>query len=71
MANQTYKGGVKITDWRPEDETFWQQHGKTVATRNLWISIPALLLAFGVWVVWSVIVVKMHEVGFNFDKSKL
>lgn len=71
MANQTYKGGVKITDWRPEDETFWQQHGKTVATRNLWISIPALLLAFGVWVVWSVIVVKMPEVGFNFDKSQL
>ncbi|MDU1658237.1 MAG: nitrate/nitrite transporter, partial [Stenotrophomonas maltophilia] len=42
-------GGV-ITDWRPEDPVYWEQTGKRVATRNLVISIPALLLAFSVWV---------------------
>ncbi len=65
------KGGRRIIDWRPEDEAFWANGGKQAANRNLWISIPALLLAFAVWVVWSVIVVRMPEVGFKFDKSQL
>ena len=38
-----------IEHWQPEDKTFWQQTGKKIATRNLWISIPALLLAFAIW----------------------
>lgn len=65
------KGGRRIDDWRPEDEAFWENGGKQVASRNLWISIPALLLAFAVWVIWSVIVVRMPEVGFGFDKAQL
>ncbi|WP_019519785.1 NarK family nitrate/nitrite MFS transporter [Faucicola boevrei] len=70
MTNE-YKGGRRIVDWRPEDETFWAEHGKKVANRNLWISIPALLLAFAVWVIWSMLVVRMPEVGFKFDKGQL
>lgn len=69
--NNQLKGGRRIDDWRPEDETFWQNGGSRVATRNLFISIPALLLAFSVWVIWSVIVVRMPEVGFQFDKAQL
>lgn len=70
MKNE-FKGGHRIDDWRPEDEQFWENNGKQVASRNLWISIPALLLAFSVWVIWSVIVVRMPEVGFQFDKAQL
>jgi NNP family nitrate/nitrite transporter-like MFS transporter len=33
-----------VTDWRPEDPAFWQSTGRQVAQRNLWISIPCLLL---------------------------
>ena len=40
--------GPVIDDWRPEDPQFWAETGKKVASRNLWISIPALLLAFAV-----------------------
>lgn len=69
--NNELKGGRRIDDWRPEDEQFWENGGKQVASRNLWISIPALLLAFSVWVIWSVIVVRMPEVGFQFDKAQL
>lgn len=69
--NKELKGGKTITDWQPENEQFWENGGKQVATRNLWISIPALLLAFSVWVIWSVIVVRMPEVGFKFDKGQL
>ena len=36
------KQGPVITDWRPEDSHFWAAGGKAIATRNLWISIPAL-----------------------------
>lgn len=70
MKNE-FKGGRRIDDWRPEDEQFWENGGKQVASRNLWISIPALLLAFSVWVIWSVVVVRMPEVGFQFDKAQL
>lgn len=71
MLKDELKGGRRITDWRVEDEQFWENGGKQVANRNLWISIPALLLAFCVWVIWSVIVVRMPEIGFTFDKSQL
>ena len=64
-------GATKIIeDWRPEDPEFWQQKGKAIATRNLWISIPNLLLAFSVWMVWSV-VAKLPSVGFKFTTDQL
>ena len=70
MKNE-FKGGRRIDDWRPEDEQFWENGGKQVASRNLWISIPALLLGFAVWVIWSVVVVRMPAAGFNFTKDQL
>ncbi|MCY4168002.1 MAG: NarK family nitrate/nitrite MFS transporter [Rhodobacter sp.] len=58
--------GRVLTDWRPEDPDFWESKGKRIATRNLWISIPNLLMAFSVWMVWSVVVAKMPAIGFDF-----
>ena len=55
-----------LAEWHPEDERFWETTGKKIATRNLWISIPNLLLAFSVWMVWSVVVAKMPAIGFDF-----
>ena len=60
-----------LTDWRPDDEKFWSETGQAIATRNLWISIPALLLAFSVWLVWSVVVAKLPSVGFNYTTNQL
>ncbi len=60
-----------LVDWRPDDETFWVQTGQRIAHRNLWLSMPALLLAFVVWTVWSVIVVKLPKVGFQFTPNEL
>ena len=57
---------INISDWRVEDEQFWNSSGKKIATKNLWISIPALLLAFAVWIMWSIIATKMKEFGYNF-----
>ena len=60
-----------LADWNPEDRGFWAATGKRVATRNLWISIPALLLAFAVWMVWSVVVINLPSIGFKFDADQL
>jgi MFS transporter, NNP family, nitrate/nitrite transporter len=60
-----------LTVWNPEDPAFWAKQGKAVARRNLWISIPALLLAFSVWMVWSVVVVNLPNIGFHFGTNQL
>ncbi|MFN2332279.1 MAG: antiporter, partial [Halomonas sp.] len=46
---------VDIENWDVENEEFWKQEGKKVATRNLWISIPSLLMGFAVWLMWGMI----------------
>jgi NNP family nitrate/nitrite transporter-like MFS transporter len=60
-----------IQDWRPEEPNFWQSRGRAIARRNLWISVPCLLLSFAVWMVWSVVVAKLPSVGFAFDNDQL
>jgi MFS transporter, NNP family, nitrate/nitrite transporter len=60
-----------LTDWRPEDATFWQQQGRVIALRNLIISMPPLFLSFAVWMVWSVVVVELPRIGFQFSTSQL
>ncbi|SCC94237.1 nitrate/nitrite transporter [Thiomonas sp. X19] len=60
-----------IIEWTPEDEAFWRRKGRNIALQNLWISIPALTLAFAVWMVWSVVVVKLPAVGFKFSTNQL
>ncbi|MCW5695126.1 MAG: NarK family nitrate/nitrite MFS transporter [Bauldia sp.] len=60
-----------LTDWRPEDPQFWREKGRAIAARNLWISIPSLLLSFAVWMVWSVVVAKLPLIGFEYDTDQL
>ena len=60
-----------LATWNPEEQAFWEGEGKAIATRNLWISIPALFLAFAVWMVWSVVVVNLQTIGFKYDANKL
>lgn len=60
-----------LADWRPEDKTFWEEKGKKIARRNLWISIPNLFLAFAVWTIWSILVVKMPQLGFPYTSNQL
>ncbi|MER2527288.1 MAG: MFS transporter, partial [Candidatus Competibacter denitrificans] len=71
LVDRVYRRRHLLADWRPDDEQFWQQVGRRIANRNLWLSMPALLLAFAVWVVWSVIVVELPRVGFKFTQNQL
>lgn len=60
-----------LNRWEPENATFWQSQGERIAYRNLWISIPALMLAFIVWMLWSVVAVNLDRAGFQFSKNQL
>ena len=61
---------INLKQWDVEDEAFWNDTGKKIANRNLWISIPALLLAFAVWIMWGVIVKYMKDFGYNFGMTE-
>ena len=63
--------GQDIKNWDIEDEGYWASTGKSIATRNLWISIPSLLVGFAVWLYWGIITVQMINLGFPFEKSQL
>ncbi len=63
--------GKDLRNWNPDDEKFWNEKGKAIATRNLWISIPSLLCGFAVWLYWGIITVQMLNLGFAFEKSEL
>lgn len=60
-----------IETWQPEEPEFWAKTGKQIAQRNLWLSIPALLLSFAVWMVWSVVVAKLPQIGFAYTTDQL
>ena len=60
-----------LTDWRPEEPEFWKATGRSIASRNLWISVPNLLLAFAIWMVWSMVVAKLKLIGFAFTTDQL
>jgi NNP family nitrate/nitrite transporter-like MFS transporter len=51
--------GHWITDWRPEDDAFWDSTGSTIARRNLIFSILSEHIGFSIWTVWSVLVLFM------------
>jgi len=60
-----------LRNWNIEDDQYWSSIGKSIATRNLWISIPSLLCGFAVWLYWGIITVQMLNLGFEFPKSDL
>ncbi len=69
---EKHKGlGPVIADWRPEEPQFWAETGRPIARRNLYVSVFCLLLAFAVWMVWSMVVAKLPAVGFDFTTQQL
>jgi NNP family nitrate/nitrite transporter-like MFS transporter len=63
--------GRWISEWHPEDETFWRRTGRRTAWRNLAFSIFVENLGFSVWSLWSIVVVSLPAAGFSFDAGSL
>lgn len=59
---------INIQDWDVENPGFWETKGKKIAFRNLWISVPALLQSFSIWIMWGMIIVQMKKLGFTLGK---
>lgn len=64
---------TKLKQWDPENQQEWSSTGKSVAVRNLCVSIPNLLCAFSVWLYWGMLakfIQKLHFTNpelFNFN----
>ncbi|ELN7963186.1 NarK family nitrate/nitrite MFS transporter [Salmonella enterica] len=70
QQNENYNRYL-LSDWRPENPAFWENKGKGIARRNLWISVSCLLLAFCVWMLFSAVAVNLNKIGFNFTTDQL
>lgn len=71
VASPPTPRSATIAVWEPEDPHFWNASGQRIATRNLWVSVPALLLAFSVWMMFAVVAVKLPQIGFKFSENQL
>jgi len=71
LARPLAAAGRWLSHWHPDDPEFWMKSGRVIALRNLIFSMPPLLLSFAVWVVWSVVVVELPRIGFQFTTSEL
>src|SRR5271156_3794910 len=60
-----------ISEWKPEDEAFWNSTGKIVAKRNLIWSIVAEHIGFSVWLIWSIVATKLPAAGFHYSTDQL
>src|SRR5271167_1105125 len=60
-----------ISDWNPEDPTFWETKGKVTARRNLIWSIVAENIGFSVWLIWSIVATKLPAAGFHYNTDQL
>jgi NNP family nitrate/nitrite transporter-like MFS transporter len=60
-----------ITHWDPEDERFWATEGRSIARKNLALSVFAEHIGFSVWVLWTIVVLNLANAGIAMSLSEL
>ncbi|MEJ7798264.1 MAG: MFS transporter [Solirubrobacteraceae bacterium] len=63
--------GRWIERWEPDDEAFWESSGRSIARKNLAFSIFAENLGFSVWVLWTIVVLNLANIGIVMSISEL
>src|SRR5437763_91079 len=63
--------GGWIEHWEPEDAAFWESTGRTTANRNLIASIFAEHLGFAIWVIWTIVVINLGNIGITMSVPEL
>lgn len=71
VAPERARPGKTLAVWTPEDKAFWASQGQAIAKLNLWLSVPALFLAFAIWQLWSVVAVNLPLMGFKYSTNQL
>src|SRR6266480_1597937 len=67
----TRSSGHWIDHWEPDNETFWESSGKRIARKNLALSMFAEHLGFSVWVIWTIVVINLANIGIALSVSEL
>ncbi len=67
----TSRRGRWIEHWEPEDPIFWETTGKRIATKNLVFSIIAEHMGFSIWVLWTIVVINLGNIGITLSVSEL
>jgi NNP family nitrate/nitrite transporter-like MFS transporter len=70
-AAKTSRRGGWIEHWEPEDATFWETVGRKIANKNLIWSIFAEHLGFSVWVLWTIVVINLGNIGITMSVPEL
>ena len=68
---QSDRSGPWIDHWQPEDESFWRLTGEKIARKNLFLSMFAEHLGFSVWVIWTIVVLNLANIGIKLSVSEL
>ena len=63
--------GRWIDHWTPDDEAFWAQTGERIARKNLVLSMFAEHIGFSVWVLWTIVVLNLANIGIAMSVSEL
>jgi len=69
-AARTLSRGRWIERWDPEDERFWEATGRHIARKNLALSIFTEHLGFSIWVLWTIVVINLGNVGIVLSLSE-
>lgn len=60
-----------LTNYDPNEEQFWEKKGKKIAWKTLIITTIALTISFVTWFLFSVVVIKLPKIGFDFSDDQL
>jgi MFS transporter, NNP family, nitrate/nitrite transporter len=63
--------GTWMKRWEPEDPKFWADTGKRIAWGTLTLTTISLVLSFATWFAMSAIVVRLPQIGFQYDTMQL
>ena len=63
--------GRWIEHWDPDDEAFWAATGEKIAKKNLAWSIFAEHIGFSIWVLWTIVVLNLGNIGIALSVSEL
>jgi NNP family nitrate/nitrite transporter-like MFS transporter len=70
-GGRTSRRGRWIERWEPDDEAFWEGTGRKIAKKNLILSIFAEHIGFSIWVLWTIVVLNLANIGITMSVSEL
>src|SRR3954463_5479213 len=71
IATTNGRRGRWIDHWEPDDESFWATTGERIARKNLLLSMFAEHIGFSVWVLWTIVVLNLANIGIVLSVSEL